>query len=74
VCFSANGVSGVKGLGDGVNVGVKRDEGGCKVRGDVEGRAHNEIIGEGEEFESDKLDKVKVVGKLPNNVTGVHWG
>jgi hypothetical protein len=68
----ANGVDGVKGLGDGVKVGVKRDKGRCKVRGDVGGGAHNEVIGEGKEFESDKLDEAKVVRKLPNNVTRVH--
>jgi hypothetical protein len=68
-----NEVGGVKGLGDGVKVGIKRDEGGCKVRGDVKGRAHNEVVGEGKELESDKLDKTKVVRELPNNVTRVHW-
>jgi hypothetical protein len=71
--FLVNEVSGVKGFGDGVKVGVKRDEGRCKVGGDVGGRAHNEVIGEGEELESNKLDKVKIVRELPNDVTGVHW-
>jgi hypothetical protein len=57
----ANGVGRVKGFGDGVKVGVKQDEGRCEVRGDVRGGAHNEVIGESEKFESDKLDKAKVV-------------
>jgi hypothetical protein len=47
----ANEIGRVKVLGDGVKVGVERDKGGCKVRGDVEGGAHNEVIGEGEELE-----------------------
>jgi hypothetical protein len=69
----ANGIGGVKGLSDGVKVGVKRDKGGCKVRGDVGGGAHNKVVGESKEFDSDKLDKAKVVGELPNDVTRVHW-
>jgi hypothetical protein len=73
VRFLVNEVGGVKGLGDGVKVGVKQNEGGCKVRGDVGGRAHNEVVGESEKLEGDKLDKAKIVRELPNDVTGVHW-
>jgi hypothetical protein len=67
-----NEVGGVKGFGDGVKVRVKRDKGRCKVGGDVGGRAHNEVICKGEEFESNKLDKAKIVRELPNDVTRVH--
>jgi hypothetical protein len=42
-----NEVSGVKVFGDGVKVGVKRNEGRCEVGGDVGGGAHNEVVGEG---------------------------
>jgi hypothetical protein len=68
-----NEVGGVKGFSDGVKVGIERDKGGCKVRSDVGGRAHNEVIGEGEELESDKLDEAKIIWELPNDVTRVHW-
>jgi hypothetical protein len=68
-----NEVGGVKGLGNSIKVRVKRDEGGCEVRGDVGGGAHNEVVGESEKLEGNKLDKAKIVGELPNNITGVHW-
>jgi hypothetical protein len=68
-----NEVGGIKGFGNSVKVRIKRYEGGCEIRGDVRGGAHNEVIGESEKLESNKLDKAKIVRKLPNDVAGVHW-
>jgi hypothetical protein len=68
-----NEVGGINGFGNSVKVRVKRYEGGCKIRGDIRGGAHNEVIGESEKLEGDKLDKAKIVRKLPNDVARVHW-
>jgi hypothetical protein len=67
-----DGGGGIKGFVQCVKVSVKGDEGIGKVRGNVRRRAHNELVGESEDFNNKELDKTKEVRMLPDNITGVH--
>jgi hypothetical protein len=68
-----NGVGRVKGSGNYVKIRVEGDKSTGEVRGDIGGRAHYEVISKSKELESEKLDKVKEVRVLPNDITSVHW-
>jgi hypothetical protein len=67
-----NGIGRIEGSGNYVKVRVKGDKSTGEVRGDVGGRAHNEVIGKGKGLESKKLDKAKEVRVLPDDITSVH--